>query len=74
MQERAWHAFVLMENHYHLMIELTSPNLSSAIQWIQWLNVVGNDDMNSCVVYDQNSHRDAGSVMGCTQKKEDKKS
>ena len=27
------HAFVLMDNHYHLIVELTEPNLSRAGQW-----------------------------------------
>ena len=28
------HAFVLMDNHYHLIVELTEPNLSRAGQWL----------------------------------------
>jgi putative transposase len=37
------HAFVLMENHYHLLLELAQPNLSRAIQWLNvsysvWFN------------------------------------
>src|SRR5688572_25698970 len=37
------HAFVLMENHYHLLIELGQPNLSRAVQWLNvsysvWFN------------------------------------
>ena len=37
------HAFVLMDNHYHLMIELTEANLSRAMQWLNvsysvWFN------------------------------------
>jgi REP element-mobilizing transposase RayT len=37
------HAFVLMDNHYHLIIELTESNLSRAIQWLNvsysvWFN------------------------------------
>ena len=28
------HSYVLMENHYHLIVELTDPNLSRAIQWL----------------------------------------
>ena len=28
------HAFVLMDNHYHLLVELTQPNLSRAMQWL----------------------------------------
>jgi REP element-mobilizing transposase RayT len=37
------HAFVLMENHYHLLVELTQPNLSRAVQWLNtsytvWFN------------------------------------
>ena len=37
------HAFVLMENHYHLLLELTEPNLSRALQWLNlsyslWFN------------------------------------
>ena len=37
------HAFVLMDNHYHLMVELTEPNLSRAVQWLNgsysvWFN------------------------------------
>lgn len=37
------HAFVLMENHYHLLLELTQANLSRAVQWLNtsysvWFN------------------------------------
>jgi REP element-mobilizing transposase RayT len=37
------HAFVLMDNHYHLLVELTEPNLSRAIHWLNvsysvWFN------------------------------------
>ena len=37
------HAFVLMENHYHLLLELAQPNLSRALQWLNlshsvWFN------------------------------------
>jgi REP element-mobilizing transposase RayT len=37
------HSYVLMENHYHLMVELTDTNLSRAIQWLNisysvWFN------------------------------------
>jgi REP element-mobilizing transposase RayT len=37
------HAFVLMDNHYHLLLELQRPNLSRAIQWLNvsysvWFN------------------------------------
>src|SRR6266849_4117530 len=37
------HCFVLMENHYHLLVELTEPNLSRAVQWLSlsysvWFN------------------------------------
>src|SRR5215207_9822233 len=37
------HAFVLMDNHYHLLMELTEANLSRAIQWLNvsysvWFN------------------------------------
>jgi len=37
------HAYVLMPNHYHLLIELGGPNLSRAIQWLNlsysvWFN------------------------------------
>ncbi len=37
------HAYVLMDNHYHLLVELTEANLSRAIQWLQvsysmWFN------------------------------------
>ena len=37
------HAFVMMDNHYHLLLELTRPNLSRAIQWLNvshsvWFN------------------------------------
>jgi len=28
------HAFVLMDNHYHLVVELTEPNLSRTGQWL----------------------------------------
>jgi putative transposase len=36
-------AYVLMDNHYHLLLELTEPNLSRAIQWLNvsysvWFN------------------------------------
>jgi REP-associated tyrosine transposase len=37
------HAYVLMDNHYHLLIEVTEPNLSRAAQWLNlsysvWFN------------------------------------
>jgi REP element-mobilizing transposase RayT len=37
------HCFVLMDNHYHLVLELTEPNLSRAVQWLNvsysvWFN------------------------------------
>jgi putative transposase len=37
------HAFVLMDNHYHLIVELSEPNLSRACQWLNvsysvWFN------------------------------------
>src|SRR2546426_434242 len=37
------HSFVLMDNHYHLMMELTESNLSRAVQWLNvsysvWFN------------------------------------
>ena len=37
------HCFVLMDNHYHLLVELTEPNLSRAVQWLNvsysiWFN------------------------------------
>src|SRR6185369_2016159 len=37
------HCFVLMDNHYHLLLELTEPNLSRAAQWLNvsysiWFN------------------------------------
>jgi REP element-mobilizing transposase RayT len=37
------HAFVLMDNHYHLLLELREPNLSRAMQWLNvsysvWFN------------------------------------
>ena len=28
------HCFVLMDNHYHLLLELREPNLSRAVQWL----------------------------------------
>src|SRR5687768_4849850 len=28
------HVFVLMDNHYHLVMETPEPNLSSAMQWL----------------------------------------
>ena len=28
------HCFVLMDNHYHLLVELREPNLSRAVQWL----------------------------------------
>ena len=33
----AWrvHAFVIMRNHYHLAVELTEPNLSAGMKWLQ---------------------------------------
>ena len=39
----ALHAFVLMDNHYHLLLELREPNLSRAAQWLNtsyslWFN------------------------------------
>lgn len=39
----ALHAFVLMDNHYHLLLELREANLSGAIQWLNvsysvWFN------------------------------------
>lgn len=37
------HAYVLMDNHYHLLLELGEPNLSRAVQWLNlsygvWFN------------------------------------
>jgi len=37
------HAYVLMPNHYHLLVEITEPNLSRAIHWLNvsytvWFN------------------------------------
>ena len=37
------HCFVLMGNHYHLLLELSEPNLSRAVQWLNvsysvWFN------------------------------------
>lgn len=37
------HAYVLMDNHYHLLLELTDANLSRAVQWLNvsysvWFN------------------------------------
>src|SRR6185369_17190356 len=37
------HAYVLMDNHYHLIVELREPNLSRAMQWLNvsysmWFN------------------------------------
>jgi len=37
------HAYVLMTNHYHLLLEITEPNLSRAIHWLNvsytvWFN------------------------------------
>jgi putative transposase len=37
------HAYVLMSNHYHLVVETPSPNLSAALQWVNvsysvWFN------------------------------------
>jgi len=37
------HAYVLMANHYHLLVDLTEPNLSRAIHWLNvsytvWFN------------------------------------
>lgn len=37
------HCFVLMDNHYHVMLELTETNLSRAVQWLNvsysvWFN------------------------------------
>ena len=29
------HAFVLMENHYHLLLETPEPNLVNGMQWLQ---------------------------------------
>jgi len=29
------HAFVVMRNHFHLAVELTEPNLSDGMQWLQ---------------------------------------
>jgi REP element-mobilizing transposase RayT len=28
------HCYVLMDNHYHLLLELTDANLSRAVQWL----------------------------------------
>jgi hypothetical protein len=38
------HAYVLMDNHYHLLVELRERNLSRAIQWLNvsysvWFNL-----------------------------------
>jgi putative transposase len=29
------HAYALMDNHYHLLLELSRPNLSRAMQWLK---------------------------------------
>jgi REP element-mobilizing transposase RayT len=29
------HAFVLMDNHYHLLLRTPEPNLHHAIRWLQ---------------------------------------
>ena len=29
------HAYVVMRNHYHLAVELTEPNLSEGVKWLQ---------------------------------------
>jgi len=36
-QRYAWrvHAYVVMRNHFHLTVELTEPNLSEAMKWLQ---------------------------------------
>ena len=36
-QKYGWrvHAYVVMRNHFHLAIELTEPNLSKGMQWLQ---------------------------------------
>jgi len=47
------HAFVLMDNHYHLLIELSEANLSRAVQW---LNV-------SYSVWFNRKHRRAGHLF-----------
>ena len=33
----AWriHAYVIMSNHFHLAVQLTEPNLSSGMKWLQ---------------------------------------
>ena len=36
----AVHAYVLMENHYHLIVECPDANLSRAIQWLNVSYVV----------------------------------
>jgi len=38
-----WHGYVLMNNHYHLLVETARTNLSQALQWLQvsytvWFN------------------------------------
>lgn len=38
-----WHAYVLLDNHYHLLVETHRANLSQAMQWLQvgytlWFN------------------------------------
>ena len=35
------HGYVLMENHYHLLVETTRPNLGAAMQWLQVSYTVG---------------------------------
>ncbi len=35
------HAYVLMDNHYHLLAETTQPNLGAAMQWLQVSYTVG---------------------------------
>src|SRR4030095_14295212 len=35
------HCFVLMDNHYHLLLELTEANLSRAVQWLNISYSVG---------------------------------
>jgi hypothetical protein len=30
-----WHAFILMSNHYHLLVETPEPNLVTGMRWFQ---------------------------------------
>jgi len=49
------HCYVLMDNHYHLLLELTEANLSRAVQWL---------NVSYCVWYNRRHGRNGHLLQG----------